>query len=109
MELKKENLVAYKHLSGLEVAGLNQFFDAAAAGDADATFRFGLRMYNQVGLVNDDADRDMMRKQAAELIADAAVRGSKDARNMISDLVREADRAAALTDIPNGEGPALRL
>ncbi len=109
MELKKENLAAYKHLSGLEVAGLNQFFDAAAAGDVEATFRFGLRMYNQVELVKDTAARDMMRKQAAELIADAAVRGNKDARNMISHLVREADRVAELTEFPNGEGPSLRL
>ncbi len=97
MELKKENLVIFKHFTGAEIAGLEESFIRAADGTAETAFRLGVRMYNMTPGISDALARDIARAQAVGLIGDAAARGNRTACQMLFDLARNADKAA--TDV----------
>jgi hypothetical protein len=94
MKLDKGDLVIFKHISGMEAAGLDEAFERAADGTAETAFRLGVRIYNITARIDDPLERDVARAQAVGLIGDAAARGDLTARQMVVRLARNADRAA---------------
>lgn len=95
MDLKKDDLVIFKRFSGLDTAVLEQRFNAAAnGGGPDALFSLGLGLYNMAPAVGDEMERGLARQQAMEIIGDAAVKGSLQARAFVFDMAHRADKAA---------------